>query len=283
MARTREIVLPWRQQPQRAVGIDWRNPITRDLVFAFESPRPLFDATGTVPMAITSSAVTTRACEYGLATNYTGSQAALSCASASGFDGLGNATENTFDILVRFNTANPTCKLFSQWDTPMVQRWTLEFSSGNMIWVAGDKDSYGSSRSRFDLSSAVTAAGWYRFQGAWGGGSTRTLLVNGAGRATVLSSGNCTIINPTTAPIQVGASGPSGLNGQVVFARLWRRALSVNELRETYANPWSLFAPRRRRIPAYSAAPSAVPDITFVGAENITSNSAGYRVTLNYA
>lgn len=282
MARTREIVLPWRQQPQRAVGIDWRNPITRDLVFAFESPRPLFDATGTVPMAITSSFVTTRACEYGLATNYTGAQPDLSCASVAGFGGLDNATANTFDILVRFNGANPTCKLFSQWDGTG-QRWTAEFSAGKLVWVAGDKNGAGTNRSRFDLASAATSAGWYRIQGAWAGAGNAVVLINGIERSLSVMSSACTILDPTDKQIQVGASAGQRLNGQVVFARLWRRALSIDELRETYANPWSLFAPRRRRIPAYSAAPSAVPSITFVGAENITSNSASYRVTLNYA
>ena len=274
----REIRRAWTRQPQGATGIDWRNPLSRDLVFAYDGAQPALDATGTVPMAITSSAVTTRACEYGLATNYTGSQAALSCASASGFDGLGNATENTFDILVRFNTANPTCKLFSQWDGGETQRWTVEFSSGTLIWVAGDKTSHGANRSRFDLNSAVTAAGWYRFQGSWGGGSTRTLLVNGAGRATVLSSGNCTIINPTTAPIQVGASGTLPLNGQVVFARLWRRALSAAELIETYDSPWSLYRPQRLYVPRGGAAPS-VPTLLTASAINVTGTSFRPRVT----
>ena len=93
----------------------------------------------------------------------------------------------------------------------------------------------------------------------------------------MLSSGGCTIIDPTTAPIQVGASGPSGLNGQVVFARLWRRALSVNELIETYDNPWSLYRPQRLYVPRGVAA--LAPTLLTASAINIASTSFRPRVT----
>lgn len=70
----------------------------------------------------------------------------------------------------------------------------------------------------------------------------------------------------------------------VLLVALWRDAApDAQTMRALCANPWSMFAPRRTRIPVYSAAPSAVPTITSVGAENITSNSAGWRVSLDYA
>ena len=49
------------------------------------------------------------------------------------------------------------------------------------------------------------------------------------------------------------------------------------------ADPWSLFAPIRRRVPLPGAAPSSVPDITAVIAESILSDRVSYRATLNYA
>lgn len=73
-----------------------------------------------------------------------------------------------------------------------------------------------------------------------------------------------------------------GNHSPLLFA-VWDRALSRERALSINANPWQLFNRTVRRIPVYSAAPSAVPDITAVVAENILATSAGYRVSLNYA
>lgn len=69
----------------------------------------------------------------------------------------------------------------------------------------------------------------------------------------------------------------------VFFVAAWNRALSDSEHASLAVNPWQLLTPLARRIWVPSAAASAVPNITFVGAENITATSADYRVTLDYA
>lgn len=60
-------------------------------------------------------------------------------------------------------------------------------------------------------------------------------------------------------------------------------ALTADELRALTANPHQAYAPRRILVPVYGAAPSGVPDITAVVAENILATSADYRVTLDFA
>lgn len=65
-----------------------------------------------------------------------------------------------------------------------------------------------------------------------------------------------------------------------LFARIVGRDFDP---REVSINPYSLLEPQRIIVPYSAAAPSAVPNITFVGAENITATSADYRVTLDYA
>lgn len=57
----------------------------------------------------------------------------------------------------------------------------------------------------------------------------------------------------------------------------------THELAQSLANPWRLLEPLRIILPYSAAAPSAVPSITAVSAENITATSADYRVTLDFA
>lgn len=66
----------------------------------------------------------------------------------------------------------------------------------------------------------------------------------------------------------------------LLMARLTTTAFDGAELSR---NPWSLFAPIERRIWVPGEAPGGVPSITAVYAENITATSADYRVSLNYA
>lgn len=65
-----------------------------------------------------------------------------------------------------------------------------------------------------------------------------------------------------------------------LFARIVGRDFDP---REVSINPYSLLEPKRIIVPYSAAAPSAVPNITFIGAENITATSADYRVTLDFA
>lgn len=70
--------------------------------------------------------------------------------------------------------------------------------------------------------------------------------------------------------------------GRTWIAAAFSTALSIAELDELRANPWQLFDSEIILIPASGGA-STVPNITFVGAENILAASADYRVTLDYA
>lgn len=85
-----------------------------------------------------------------------------------------------------------------------------------------------------------------------------------------------------SADLYVGSGYGYSADAAHALVAYWHRDVGAAAMGALTRNPWDLFAPRRILIPT-AAAPAAVPDITFVGAENITSNSAGYRVTLNYA
>lgn len=79
---------------------------------------------------------------------------------------------------------------------------------------------------------------------------------------------------------------PSSPHARIYGAAVSPRAFSAAEIRSRLSSPaaaWDcLFAPLKRRIRVPGAG-STVPNITFVGAENILATSADYRTTLDYA
>lgn len=70
--------------------------------------------------------------------------------------------------------------------------------------------------------------------------------------------------------------------GAIIKAAFYRRALTYGEIRLLTERKWANFEPMRFDIP-FTPAAGTVPNITFVGAENITATSADYRVTLDFA
>ena len=70
--------------------------------------------------------------------------------------------------------------------------------------------------------------------------------------------------------------------GSIIKAGYYARALSAAEIAALTDELWANYAGDSPWVPVVSAA-AAVPTITSVGAENITSNSAGWRVSLDYA
>lgn len=74
-----------------------------------------------------------------------------------------------------------------------------------------------------------------------------------------------------------------GGNGAVFLIAIWDRVLTATEAKLVGADPWQLFAPSRLILPMSAGAAPSVPSITAVSAENITATSADYRVTLDFA
>lgn len=110
-------------------------------------------------------------------------------------------------------------------------------------------------------------------------GAALELWINGAmaGSAALGSLGSYNSSN-----LYIGGGYGNSADARYAACAYWRRDIGREAMSLLTTNPWAMFAPRRLVIPTTAAAP-AVPDITFVGAENILATSAGYRVSLNYA
>lgn len=207
-------------------GIDWANPINMNLRFAFDAGYGKKDLVTGVSGGAVGSGVTYGVGPFGKQANFSGAQGDNSFEFGV-HQGLFGATGTTFDILVYFATGNQTSTVLSQWDGND-QNFLVQNSAGTLIWVAADDTASGTNRTRFDLASAFTSAGWYRIIAAWRGGTDRTLLINGVEKSASVNQSNATAVSTATVDkIAIGRNvGGSSLNGSVVFARAWRVGLS---------------------------------------------------------
>ena len=185
--------------------------------------------------------------KFGNQINFSGSQASGACAFGV-HHGLDGATSATWDILVYFNTSNPTTHLFGQWDG-FTQEWIVQANAGTMVWVPADGNGAGLARTRFDSASSLfPSAGWYRVIASWRGGTDYTVLINGIDKTSTFStvSSSATSIGTDNIydTLQIGmVYGGTALNGSVAFARAWRRGMSTDECRRLHADAWQIFEP----------------------------------------
>ena len=231
------------RQPLRQPRIDYSNGITKDIVFSFEAGvgnRDLVTAVAGEPLL---SGVSPSSGLYGRQYSFSGSQANRSC-SFGLHKALCGATSATWDILVYFNSSNPSANIFNQWDSNSL--WLLQASAGSLIWVAADDDL--GNRRRWDMSSAFTSSGWYRIIASWQGVADKVLLINGINKSDSLSvvSSLATQIETTNTGdyLQIGMSAyGSALQGSVCFARAWKRGLTLSECKSLHEKPWQIFDP----------------------------------------
>lgn len=80
-----------------------------------------------------------------------------------------------------------------------------------------------------------------------------------------------------------GRSDIPSWKGDIAMAVASFDWLPLQMARELLSNPWRLLAPISRRVPLPGAAPAGVPDITALYAESPLSDRVSYRATLNYA
>lgn len=115
------------------------------------------------------------------------------------------------------------------------------------------------------------------------GGSGQPMLFYRGG-AIIASGTTPTLSSTSNVNYAVGDFGnwASSPTGAIIKGAYYRRALTGGEISVLTETPWANFEPMRFDIP-FTPAAGTVPNITFVGAENITSTSADYRVTLDFA
>lgn len=257
--------IPRRTQPQGAVRLDTAHPLARGLRGAWSGGRhPINVVTGALSSAPGGVAV---ASEHGIVTRYAGTPTDTGAV-------LG-AFGSQFTVAVRLRPGavggHRVCGDHDHLENSFGWLMAIEGSALNMYCNAAQK-----------VGVNVSVGAWSQVAFSFDGAGTKRIAADGvvtasAQSATVSASGLSTLIGAYPWP------GYANFDGDIDYLYVWERGLSADELMALHANPWALFEPQVRRIWVPSAGGSSVPNITFVGAENITSNSVDYRVTLDYA
>lgn len=256
VSRVRAVQVPWDSQPQEWTPIDEMSPLNEDLVLSVRGGRGFLDEVqGGYPTIAAGVSISPGA--FGPEFTFSGSQADNSFTFGASTL-LSGATAATWDLLAYFNAANPTAQIFSQWDGGN-QNWLLQASAGSLIWVACDDS--GGGRTRFDLSGAFPAAGYYRITAAWRGGASFKLLINGVDRSssvtTVSSAGS--VMSGGFDGLKLGmATSQTALNGRIAYARIWKRGLGDPALSSLLAGNWEIYAPQQILVPVSSVTVSAL-------------------------
>ena len=258
---------PWTTQPQVATGIDWSNPLTRGLHWAFGvSPggKSLYD-----PVRLGFAAFHQNAGTFAQSwVPHPGAKGYAVVSSDSGVGSditiqIGNATGSGCPLNAPTGTTGRSCTV----------QWGINLAATPSDYAV----IYDSSAAAYQLLIRLTTAA--KVQVVWPG---QYILLESSGAIPV---GIDTVVTVVVAPNYVaiyfngildsstGAGGDpnwaigqsyifglgaAGLNGTKWWApTAWSRALLPSEIASGAANPWQLFAPLPRRIWAPSAGGAA--------------------------
>ena len=282
---------PRSSQPQHAVGIDWANPLARDLkILVSNNGGSLREVvSGRLPASRGSS---TRQTSKGIAEDFANTQAtfahhpnhdvlgeltiaalvyvdALSNYSAIISKNSGGTTAMPFEFRLSGGTADGSFDLlranatYKSWNARAIATGSL-INTGTYNFVSVAIDAEISSRPTYYVNGQ-------EFLGTNSAGLTTG---NGTGSGVATS-------NQGTLYVGKRADGVTYLDGGLLLVCVWGRKLSVAELKGFEANPWQLFAPRRIYIPTSTAA-ATVPTLSNLSARLITSSSAQPQIDYTF-
>ena len=243
---------PRNSQPQRPVGIDWSNPITRGLAFA--STSIVYDSIsgivgsptgGTKPVVVVGGkGVSSRFSAASLGGGY------INFGNLAGVDLLRNG--GTILTLIRISDVTIAQSIAGKADNVANNGWVLQCVSGGVLHAK----QIGSSNGSVSTSAgALVTNKWHAVALRWRGPSVGVgleLFVDGLLLATGTSPTG-TLVSDNTLPLKIGSqtytNGASrDFNGDSAVFLGTRRALSDIEIKSLSANPWQIFTPQSRQI-----------------------------------
>ena len=276
----RDVILrvPRTRQPQFPAPIDWNNPVTLGLQATFSPVMGvMFDTSLSGAVRSTVDTGTMQVSDPGVSRGYTAGQRST-FASSSRY-GLTGAM--TIVVIFDANTLTNYSALLSCQDTTTTNGWEFRLgaSSGSSEVLmhranAADYRQFATAANRFTAGSknnfvAVTCAPTIE--------TAPVVYANGILYNTASIAGAITgspTASTSTLDIGARASGTTQLDGAVLFAALWSRALSAAEIESLRRNHAQVYQPAPRRMWATAAAPaglSATPSAVATSAAALTT------------
>lgn len=228
----------WTQQPQFPVGIDYGNPIAKDLGFLMYGPWILPVAPDTT---ITRQGFLPTGGINGASARYNGSNVSLKLSQAI----TGSSpSECTFFVLGQITTTASDLTLLAQThstDNPLMRLYSV--TSGTWAFHIRD-DSTASlvlTASTPVVNKDAFLVGVYR-----SGTAEKSIWQNGVKKNTGTTAGGAITLSRTTVGQLWRSAEVQYHSGQIALAGIINRALTDAEVVEFSKNPWQILAPKKR-------------------------------------
>jgi len=237
-------------QPAAGVGIDWSNPLTRGLVFAYSGVYDQDIVTGTVA---TNSGVSSRRVNKNGVGPYISGTSYLDFANNNAWNTTGAFSLVWGGVLDATTGAYrcPISKASGNAATNTPFDVYVDTTSGKFVLVRSNATLNRS----YTLNTTLPSAGAFSTLAIASTGalieSTHIALVNGVEQTSITQGGSgFGAATANTKGIRIGRrdDGVTQLTGQNTFAFLFSRNLRVSELAALSNNPWQIFQAPTRRI-----------------------------------
>ena len=271
---------PWTRQPQVAVGVDWSNPITQGLVFAFDGQES--DAVHRRVVDITNTA--------GRGVGAKGKHRTFDGSNQLSFNPRNPPTGYATMVCLAYCTNNTaTNTLVAMPKIGVTNEYTMLDISGtetnDPVRVLTQK------AGTFGIAYLTQPSGeylnrWVLFGGASVSGSDNRIYIDGVRKTPTSTFGSSGLDVGQVDRFDVGVinllTPTNPLYGNVALAAIWDRLLTDAEHAALFVNPWQLFAPQQIIIPTPAAAGYTHPTLSLATAIDVTATSFRPRVTYTF-
>lgn len=273
----------WTRQPTQPAGIDFNSNQACGLVWypALNLPSAADLSVSRLDATVGPSTVATT---YGIGRKFSGSNDIQATPNSR----IANSTEWTACCFVKFDSfANSYNTVLSCAGATTGFR-DLHVKSTGKLALYVEKAPFGNIN--YDGTGANTLATgvWYHLAITFSSSAGLIGYVNALVDGNAASGGSSLSAVSGTSKITVGNNQPTNptryINGEVVDARFYDRALTQREITQIYRNPWQLFAPLSS--PIFYSLPStgtSIPTLSAPTVTNITQTAATPRVTVTFA
>lgn len=204
-------------------GIDWSNPLSKDLKFLTYGTTA-YDFVHQINSGAIGAGVSKANALPGDVFDFSGSQGS-GALSWGNVDWLNGATELTITAVFKVDTTAIANKLVAKWGNGL----TFVFSCGVTGIVAFALNDGATKQAK--TASVITAGKWYTVSYAWRGGAISQCVINGVAVPNATEFTSVGTLTTSPAYLQLGiANDGSPLNGMIAFAAVHKRGLSTEEM-----------------------------------------------------
>lgn len=125
--------------------------------------------------------------------------------------------------------------------------------------IAAASRHVGAAAARATTTTGIVANEWFHGCGVWAATNSRSVYLNAAGKATETTAIVPVGIDRVGIGLRYDSTPAVYYSGHIAMPAIWNRALSDEEVKELYEDPWGLITPRRRTYLFYQAPAAGNP------------------------